>query len=335
MNYLLEDFAIDQSNAISKARRDVNYFVENFGFKPIGRFTQGSKFSMIINVIIVFFTIFKLKSNDVLFLQCSDKLLSIILFVKKIRNFKIVYLIHDIFCVRYTGNNLQKNSSEIEEKKKKLNQCDFIIAHNDIMIEKMKSLGFTSQLLNLEIFDYYTECPFKKRTFNVSEKVKLTFAGALTRNPFLQELDKEQHSFDFIIYGAPDPHFKNLKYMGSVNADILPDVIEGHFGLLWAEDYAQNLENNYMMYNNPHKMSLFIVSGLPIITWSKYAAANFVRENEIGICIDTLDELEDALMSVTPERYELMVNNCQKIRDRLVNGEHLFKLLAEINLLTS
>ena len=140
----------------------------------------------------------------------------------------------------------------------------------------MLSMGFKSNFVNINIFDYSTDCKVCIRSFNDYNRPCVSFAGALTRNPFLDKLDKKEQPIDIFIYGSPEMHYKKMRYMGSVDANILPSVIEGQYGLLWVDDYEQYERDNYMMYNNPHKMSLYIVSGLPIITWSKYAAANFV-----------------------------------------------------------
>ena len=55
----------------------------------------------------------------------------------------------------------------------------------------------------------------------------------------------------------------------------------------------------YLQYNAPHKMSLYIRCGLPIIVWEKAGLAPFVKKNNVGICISSLTELEDILPKIS------------------------------------
>ena len=331
MNYVLEEFRTERYDATSKARRDVNYFVYNkLGFKPVAKL-RGDKttIGLYLDIIWSFIKIFLLRSSDTLLVQCPLELLPSILRIKKMRNFKIIYLIHDVFFIKYSVCHIPNHVKEIQKFKVLLESCDEVIAHNDIMISKLESLGIHCNFHNLQIFDYFTKCPLKERTYSMGQKPTVAFAGALIRNPFLHKIDIQNHSYDLIVYGSPDLNFKNIIYKGSVDANLLPEVIEGHFGLLWADDYEQKEIDNYMMYNNPHKLSLYIVAGMPIITWSKYAAAKFISDNKIGCCIDSLDQLDDVIGNITPDYYQEMVNNCKKIRFQLVNGENLKRAIEE------
>lgn len=331
MNYLLEEFRTERYDATSKARRDINYFAcTKLGFKPIAKL-RGDKttIGMYYDIIHSFYKIFLLKSSDTLLVQCPLELLFPILIIKKIKKFKLIYLIHDIYFVKYSDRYINSHIKEINKFKKIMECCDDVIAHNNIMISKLLSLNIKCRYHNLEIFDYYTECKEKKRKYGDEVKQTIAFAGALTRNPFLQKLDSQKHTYELIVYGSPEIKFKNFVYKGAVNANILPDVIEGNFGLLWADDYEQSETNNYMMYNNPHKMSLYIVSGLPIITWEKYAAAQFVKEYNIGICLESLDQLDETISKIEEADYQEMVKNCIKIRQKLINGDNLVRVIKE------
>lgn len=331
MNYVLEEFRTERYDATSKARRDVNYFVYNkLGFRPVAKL-RGDKttIGLYFDIIWSFIKIFLLRSSDTLLVQCPLELLPSILRIKKIRKFKIIYLIHDVYFIKYSECNIPNHLNEIQRFKALLERCDEVIAHNDTMISKLESLGIHCSFHNLEIFDYYTKCILKERVYCIGQKPTIAFAGALTRNPFLQKIDAQNHSYDLIVYGSPDLNFKNIIYKGSVDANLLPEVIEGHFGLLWADDYEQTEIDNYMMYNNPHKLSLYIVAGMPIITWSKYAAAKFITDKKIGCCIDSLDQLDDVIGNITPDSYREMVNNCKKLRSQLVNGENLKRAIEE------
>ena len=63
-----------------------------------------------------------------------------------------------------------------------------------------------------------------------------------------------------------------VDYKGFVSSDELIATAEGEYGLAW---YGSSLEGGsgalgeYLQYNAPHKMSLYIRCGLPIIVWEK------------------------------------------------------------------
>lgn len=68
----------------------------------------------------------------------------------------------------------------------------------------------------------------------------------------------------------------------------------------------------YLQYNNPHKTSLYIRCQLPVIIWKQAALADFVRENGIGICVDSLEELEKILNTLSEEEYAEMKKGRQR-----------------------
>ena len=163
-----------------------------------------------------------------------------------------------------------------------------------------------------------------RRTFLFNEKIKVVYAGYLGKAEFLEKLDNVTHeNCVLIIYGIPKIPLKNAIYKGHIDADVLPNVIEGHLGLIWDGTYDVTSEDNYMCVNNPHKLSMYIVAGLPVIAWKQSAVAQFIEANDIGITVDSLDELDERVKQITPEKYSIMVSNCLSIREKLVQGGYL------------
>ncbi len=331
--YVLEEYVLNEYNASSKAREDVSHFVLQSGFQSIAkndkRKFRKSKFFKLLLALAIYGKLFiRLNKNDILFVQTSSKVLEGILKLKKIKNFKIIYLIHDIFPIRYDDAKAHKH--EIDSEIKGLNQCDYIICHNGKMADRLEELGCTSQLIHLTIFDYKTEAFIPKdRPLTVP---CICFAGNLGKSPFLEKLDLciDPSLVQFHIYGMPKPQYSNLSYCGSLPPERLPLEIDGSYGLIWEGSYEVWEENNYLRYNNPHKASLYIAAGLPIIVWSKAAVADFVREHKLGICIDSLDELEEKVTSVRQDEYQMFRANCLKLRPGLIEGIHIKKALNRI-----
>ena len=336
MEYTIEEYLLNEYNASSKARKDISRFVLQNGFQSIFRFDKTKvhrhKMAKLLLTLILCAKIFMLKKDDVLFVQTSLTVLRTILRIKAFRGFKIIYLVHDLYSLKYnTAESRRIHAEEISKDVSTLSQCDFVIVHNERMAQGLKACGCKSQLIPLGIFDYTCSLPERVRTWDIGEKAGVVFAGYLGKADFLWELDKISHeSFSMIIYGIPEISVKNSVYKGCVDADVLPGVIEGHFGLIWEDGYHANMTDNYMCVNNPHKLSMYIVAGLPVIVWAKSAAALFVEANNIGITVDSLDELDDRIKYVSLESYSVMVNNCLAIRKKLVRGGYLSEALKQV-----
>lgn len=74
-------------------------------------------------------------------------------------------------------------------------------------------------------------------------------------------------------------------------------------------------------------MSLYVRCGLPVIVWDKAGLASFVNNNNIGICISSLTELEEILSKMSPEQYIEMKKNVLQISDKLSHGYYSFKAI--------
>lgn len=334
MNYAIEEYVFNDYNASSKARKDVSFFVHQFGFKTLIKNDKSQKkygkIAKSLKALQVFAKVFTLNKNDVLFVQTSHLLLKPILRIKKVRNFKVIYLIHDVFSLRYnTEQSIKEHRNEIKRDINLLNGCDCVIAHNQLMIDRLRELGCKSLLISLDIFDYACTLPVKKRIWN-KNNIVIAFAGNISKSGFLSQLDRSNPSYQINVYGAPQPYFQHLNYKGCVDADLLPNVIEGHFGLIWEGDYEVNLKDNYNQINNPHKLSMYIVAGLPVIALKGSAAGNFIEKEGIGFTVTSLDQISDNISRISEKQYNDMIIKCLNIRETLINGYHLKKVLNNL-----
>lgn len=329
--YVVEEYVFNGYNASSKAREDVSKIVLETGFKSFARNdkrgNKNTKYNKIITAISIYAKmLFRLRSNDIIFLQTSESVLKGILKIKKIKHFKIIYLIHDMFSVRY--DEIELHSDEISKDINMLNQCEYIICHNKKMKEKLIKMGCICELYSLSLFDYLLEKD-ELPADRDNSKVTLSFAGNLSKSQFLDTLDAKS-SMSYEIYGKPPKHFAHMNYMGSVDADQLPYVMKGNYGLIWEGEYQIQEKDNYIRFNNPHKASLYIASGMPIIIWKGSALSDYVESEKIGISINNLDELDRAVEAINEERYNEMVKNCLKIRAKVIKGIFLKNVLKEI-----
>lgn len=68
---------------------------------------------------------------------------------------------------------------------------------------------------------------------------------------------------------------------------------------------------------------------MPLIIWRKAALASFVEENNIGICVDSLEDLNEILPAITAEQYKEMRENTKAISEKLANGGFIIEAVEK------
>lgn len=243
---------------------------------------------------------------------------------------KIVILIHDIESLRQRKGDQTYANKEI----KVFNQVDGIIAHNVSMKKYLKDSGVNVPMSEQNLFDYLNDMPLKD---NLSYSSSVCFAGNLKKAGFLHKLQLEKIHLN--VYGAPQPeppYKENVYYKGSFDPDELPQYLEGNFGLVWdGESILTNtgIFGEYTRFNSPHKTSLYLSTGIPVIVWSEAGIAPFIKENKLGIVVDQIDNLDEILTRLTLDEYESIKNNVQIYSQRIRKGNNLLDALGKVEAL--
>ena len=242
-------------------------------------------------------------------------------------NNKIVYVIHDVDVLRKDYDEIN-----INEEITKIDLATVIVSHNSRMSELLIEHGISKEkLYNLDVFDYLAEVNDKKRL----KTDGVAFAGNLVKSPFLKKYAGLKSAARLNLYGAAwdGESSGNIEYKGGYAPEKLVSEINGGFGLVWdGEEYdtCSGSTGKYLSYNNPHKMSLYIISGMPIITWSKAAIADFVQKNDIGITVDSLVDIKEKIDTLSDEKYDVMRKNVFEIAKRLSKGQQLKTIIEKI-----
>ena len=61
-------------------------------------------------------------------------------------------------------------------------------------------------------------------------------------------------------------------------------------------------------------------SGIPVITWSQAAIADFIKQHNVGIVIDDLNQIDDVLANVTKDQYLELKHNAEDLATKLRDG---------------
>lgn len=326
-------------DAAGKAKIDCETILEKCGWRNIGfkqTWIANSIIGTTLSALGVTWALLRLKSKSTLLLQYPfNKFYRYSLWGAKLKNCEIVTLVHDVATLK--ARHLDP-SNEIAL----LSRSDKLIVHNDLMGQWFREQGCKTDLVNIEAFDYLhtpvVDVPKEEVNY---EKLRIVFAGNMgTKRSFIYDLDNvdDQH-FTFYLYGVgfepenvKNPKNTNLHYKGKFPANEVIDRIDGDFGLIWYGDSLDSCDGaigQYLKYNNPHKLSLYILCGMPIVIWSKAAMAKFVTDNDIGITVDSLEDLPDAISKLTKQDIERMKAHATVLKDKLENGGYLSEALAK------
>jgi len=250
-------------------------------------------------------------------------------YIKKLsRKNRVVFLIHDIQSLR------KMNKNGLEKEIKILNLADALIVHNCFMTQKIHELGIRQkQIYELECFDYL----YDKETEAQRDKKAIIYAGNLKKSQFLEEMFRKNEHVEFNLYGdgwnEVLDEFKNANYQGSFLPDVVIEKLKGKFGLIWDGESVKGctgVVGEYIKINNPHKMSLYIAAGIPVIVWNKAAVAKFVKQYNIGLIVESIDNLEEYILNISDEYYDEMMKNVKKLREKIVEGYFFEEVLKKI-----
>lgn len=347
-------FILDLKNsgdftAGSKARMDVETILKEQGFLPKYIYIS-KKDKNIAGTIVSLLSIRRqlikimrsLPNKSVLLVQYPWDFLSyglskIIHKEAKSKKITTIVLIHDLNSYR-TGSKITKfYYNYIVREVSFLKQFDFVIVHNSVMKKILVTNGINPQkVVSIGIFDYLInknivlgQSQNTYKTVNIGGNLSPDKARYVYR---LNELNITNYSYS--LYG---PYFKgvnhqSISYKGTFPADILPKYITNGFGLVWDGTELDSCNGNfgkYLKINDPHKVSMYIACGIPVIVWKKAAIAKFVLTNNLGIAIDSLKELDVFFAHLTFEDYQGYLNNVYKIRHKITNGFYLKKCINE------
>lgn len=216
------------------------------------------------------------------------------------------------------------------------NCADRIIFHNETMISFLINHGLKNKkCLSIDLFDYIIDDDiFEKR--NLERKV--IFAGNIAKAPFLSRMCFMKNR-DFILELYGPNYDKNnitaefINYNGILDPIDIVHKLNGSFGLIWDGDSIDKCDGKfgeYLKYNNPFKLSMYIAAGLPIICWSKSATAIFVEKNNIGFCINSLEEISRIFENINENDYERIKLNVEKIGIKVRKGFFLRQALKRL-----
>ena len=345
--YVCEGTPEGKYNASTKAREDVEYILSKLGFE---KFYIPTKYGVQKNKLLKFKqfidykknfkiwtnTISKLQKGDILLIQYPliNTMLGFEKVMEKLQDLGVItiLLIHDLDSLRFT--NMPRI---VKEDREVVKRASYIISHNNRMKNKIVEMCNidVSKITDLKIFDYVMKGKVIEKERQKTDPIII--AGNLSKEKakYLKYL-KDIKDVEFNLYGKgyeKEEGEENINYKGAYLPEELVNNLDGGFGLVWDGGTLEECTGpygEYLKYNNPHKISLYLTAGLPVIVWRKSAMAEFVLKNKVGIIIDKLEDLGNETRNITDEEYEEMKQNAKHISEELKEGKYLTQAINSV-----
>ena len=312
--------------------KDIERLLINMGFTPIAfpchfEFSLKAKFVRFIHL---FRMVATLPSKSTVVFQFPLYARMHYILVQLLRRFRPTI---KIICFLTDINGLKDGNPDLLKKELLLIRLfENIIVHNQAMATWLAQQQHGAKLAMIEFFDFPVKVNLQKRL----KAPAIAFAGYLDKSKFVTALT-QLRDVDFHIYGPTDTlaitTSGNIFYHGIYTPDNLPQLLKGSFGLVWDGDSIDGLQGIFGEYNryiSPHKLSLYLLAGMPVIAHRSSGAAELIRKYQIGFTVNNLSEIHNIITSMTEEEYQKMRRNCQPLAERIAKGDCLRNALLDL-----
>jgi len=318
------------SSAGGKAKTDIEAIMAKMGFVNLG-LRQSNHKNKILDFILTFTGVvtamFRIRKGDILVLQYPmKKYYETVSNVAHRKGAKVVTQIHDL-------GSFRRKKLTVEKEINRLNHSDAIIAHNETMKKWLLDNGCKAHVTCLGIFDYLSPAGRNPERSNpYTAKKSICFVGSMSpkNNAFIYDMATNTKETRIILYGNGLHHDRlpsqsTVDYKGFIRDYELMERGEGMFGLSWYGDSlteGKGKIGEYMSYNNPHKVSLYLRCNMPVILSKTAGLAQFVKDNGIGILVDDISDIDSTLKSISEDDFNKMRENVAKINKQLSDGHY-------------
>ena len=327
MNKYLLEYGIDERfkyNAGSKARVDIFDSLEENNFKTIYLNHGKGKLEKLKHLLNIRRELSGIEGKSIVcipFPLCNYLILKSIIKNLRKKKCKLICVIHDINSLRFEGSDSKNIKNDINI----LNKFDVLIVHNKEMEHWLIENGLNVKCISINVFDYLIEENSSEKYMSEAE---IIFAGNLSeeKSGFIYKINDnvlKNKKLDLFGVNIGKITCNKISYKGKFNPNRLPTGLNGKYGLVWdgnSVDTCSGMLGEYLKYNNPHKLSLYIAMGIPVIVWNKSAISDFVKNENIGVIINKLEDIDKAIESAD---YEKLYKNVNRIQKNVISGENI------------
>lgn len=330
---LLLDAKQKRLNAGPKARLDTAIFLNQIGFRiqvvptTSSRYLQkitaaliDSKYKKLISNLL---GIKRFSGNEIVWCQFPvTQSTQAILNMAKSGNCRTVAFIHDIEGLKFSPPNWEMVKMEAAQ----LRNFSQVVSLNPTIAKILNDNG-VEVTVSLNCWDYVIINYDQPKIINVINK-RIIFAGNLAENKagFVYKLGILK-SIRFDLYGEGLLLHKikavNTRYLNRFTPDNPPFQADGALGLIWDGPELDSCCGDfgaYLAFNTPHKTSMYLARGLPVIVWNGAAIAPLIATYNAGILISSLHELESIVHALSNARYSQMRLGAESLGKKIRAG---------------
>lgn len=244
-------------------------------------------------------------------------------FMERIQNkgVRIVFLLHDVEYLR---------GKIFPWEHRMLSCADAMIVHNDAMkcvLEKR----YAVPMISLGIFDYLTDCDWAacEDGIDIAGNLDCEKAG------YVYQFSDRDLGVTINLFG---PNYSGnpsdwIVYHGKFSPEELPAHLRGKFGLVWdgpSLNTCSGSYGDYLRINNPHKLSLYLALGKPVIIWDGAAEASFVERHHVGITASSVPAAIERCRSMHCDDYARMKQAAEVVGRELRSGANTKRALSKV-----
>ena len=306
----------------TKATRDSYNIAEEMGWTPFDTTLSGGATTRIRRILYIIAKLFQIDRSSTFLIQTPVYGIGnqIIAYFIALR-FKTVTIIHDIDSLRGLTSNISEYIPWLSQMWISSGKLTEYIQVPPEARRKVHALAIRDYLI--PDFRGPTNCdihgPIIFAGNLISSKVTWLYNPSINRPPL------QLYGVNLDIERVRDGD----KYISSFDPDKPCFKEPVGWGLVWdgSKNGKDDAATDYELINQPHKLSLYLACGIPVIVWAKSHIANFVTEHGVGICIDDLSDLSRTINAVTPAKYHEILNSSVELSTKLRSGTFLKQFL--------
>ena len=243
-------------------------------------------------------------------------------FFEKLNNYyniKKVIFVHDIQPLMFKGNYYL-----IDQIISMYNQADVLILPSVKMYQRLLLEGLNhNRIIFQEMWDQYSDfTPIRPQY-----KPVLQFAGDINKFKFTQNWN---YDTDIYAYCQSDQENSNrhVHCLGWMSHYVLNDELakRGGFGIVWSDDDSVSA---YLKTCISHKMSTYILAGIPMIVPAYLANSYIISNNRLGFVVNNLDEAIEMVEKTDNDTYNQLVQNVINFRPLISDGYFTRRVLSD------
>lgn len=234
--------------------------------------------------------------------------------LKRRRGVKIVALIHDVIPWTYGQAYDAQNDFFLNL----LRKFDMLITANDEMSERLQEEGVNLPMITLPLWDFAYQGPLQDKQF--AKKVYYLADNKVNQLNYSSNTPLQ-------IIGNGDEKLlvpKQVELLGAQDLAVVPFFFDGGFGLVDTEnaiiEEGAPAAKNYWQYKNPLRLSVYLAAGFPVIVLAESPYAAWISSRNLGIVLDSLDELDEVLSDLTETEYQEMLEAVKPWQDAVSTG---------------